>query len=302
MIKKILLKNIKSTIMRKQGPPFVKKIAPIIKTPIDQGEKFRYESKAKSIFFRRPDIEPGFKQEAAAKFARGVEASKLKTGFAKIRKVALKQFKGTKFYTKEPGLIRNIYNPKTKTYSRHAATGDPFVFAKKTAIGKRTIARIDKAKIQAVKTARAAGLRALQKRSEELNVGIKKFTSRPVKARARYTEAESRELGFAPREISAEMKSFYSKGSDKAGLKRSRATLSKLYKTKKTFPKRSQLIQEYRIKAKSQLAGAKIQRKIDLYSKVEKFNPKTKRFETFRTYDIKPIDPVASFYRNKRKK
>lgn len=280
MIKKILLKNIKSTIMRKQGPPFVKKIAPIIKTPIDQGEKFRYESKAKSIFFRRPDIEPGFKQEAAAKFARGVEASKLKTGFAKIRKVALKQFKGTQFYTKKPGT-----NFKVKTIK-----------------GKEALARINKAKAQAYATAKKAGYRALEKRSEELNVGIKRFTSRPVKARAKYSEAESRELGFPPRETSAEMKSFYSKGSDKAGLKRSRATLSKLYKTKKTFPKRSQLIQEYRIKAKSQLAGAKIQRKIDLYSKVEKFNPKTKRFETFRTYDIKPIDPVASFYRNKRKK
>lgn len=241
MIKKILLKNIKSTIMRKQGPPFVKKVAPIIKTPIDQGEKFRYESKAKSIFFRRPDIEPGFKQEAAAKFARGVEASKLKTGFAKIRKVALKQFKGTKFYTKEPGLIRNIYNPKTKTYSRHAATGDPFVFAKKTAIGKRTIARIDKAKTQAVKTARAAGIRALQKRSTEFGVGIKKYGSQKSKFVQKLSDEEARELGFPPREV---------------------------FKSSKKTPMTD------------------IDKSVSEYTTVEKLNPQTKKFETFRKFKL----------------
>ena len=30
-------------------------------------------------------------------------------------------------------------------------------------------------------------------------------------------------------------------------------------------------------------------------------NPRTGKYETFRTYDIRPIDPVASFYRKKRK-
>ena len=37
------------------------------------------------------------------------------------------------------------------------------------------------------------------------------------------------------------------------------------------------------------------------YSRVEKFNPKTGKYQTFRTFNVKPIDPVASFYRKKRK-
>ena len=46
---------------------------------------------------------------------------------------------------------------------------------------------------------------------------------------------------------------------------------------------------------------SKIDRAIDTYSRAEKMNPKTGKFETFRKYDVKPIDPVASFYRKKRK-
>ena len=33
----------------------------------------------------------------------------------------------------------------------------------------------------------------------------------------------------------------------------------------------------------------------------EYFNPKTGKYQTFRTFSVKPIDPVASFYRKKRK-
>ena len=46
---------------------------------------------------------------------------------------------------------------------------------------------------------------------------------------------------------------------------------------------------------------SKLDRAIDTYSRAEKMNPKTGKFETFRKYDIRPIDPVASFYRKKRK-
>ena len=46
---------------------------------------------------------------------------------------------------------------------------------------------------------------------------------------------------------------------------------------------------------------SKIDRAIDTYSRAEKMNPRTGKFETFRKYDVKPIDPVASFYRKKRK-
>ena len=46
---------------------------------------------------------------------------------------------------------------------------------------------------------------------------------------------------------------------------------------------------------------SKLDRAIDTYSRAEKMNPRTGKFETFRKYDIRPIDPVASFYRKKRK-
>ena len=46
---------------------------------------------------------------------------------------------------------------------------------------------------------------------------------------------------------------------------------------------------------------SKIDQAIDTYSRAEKMNPRTGKYETIRRYDIRPIDPVASFYKNKRK-
>ena len=46
---------------------------------------------------------------------------------------------------------------------------------------------------------------------------------------------------------------------------------------------------------------SKLDKAIDSYARAEKMNPRTGKYETFRTYDIRPIDPVASFYRKKRK-
>ena len=176
-----------------------------------------------------------FRQEAASRFARGVEATSLESGMKKIRAISMKLFKDTKFYTKKPGTNFKI----------------------KTAQGKSTLKRIDKAKTQAFKTARAKGLRALQKKSDELGVGIKRFGSQKVKTLQKLSDAEARELGFPPREV---FKSAGKKG-----------PMSKLDKA------------------------------IDEYSTVQKMNRKTGKYETIRRYDIRPIDPVASFYKKKRK-
>jgi len=175
------------------------------------------------------------RQEAASRFARGVEATSLESGMKKIRAISMKLFKDTKFYTKKPGTNFKI----------------------KTAQGKSTLKRIDKAKTQAFKTARAKGMRALQRKSDELGVGIKRFGSQKVKTLQKLSDAEARELGFPPREV---FKSVGKKG-----------PMSKLDKA------------------------------IDSYARAEKMNPRTGKYETFRTYDIRPIDPVASFYRKKRK-
>ena len=175
------------------------------------------------------------RQEAASRFARGVEATSLESGMKKIRAISMKLFKDTKFYTKKPGTNFKI----------------------KTAQGKSTLKRIDKAKTQAFKTARAKGMRALQRKSDELGVGIKRFGSQKVKTLQKLSDAEARELGFPPREV---FKSVGKKG-----------PMSKLDKA------------------------------IDTYARAEKMNPKTGKYETIRRYDIRPIDPVASFYRKKRK-
>ena len=175
------------------------------------------------------------RQEAAEKIARRAESRSLEAGMQKVRAISMKLFKDTKFYKTKPGTN----------------------FKVKTAQGKSTLRRIDKAKTQAFKTARAKGLRTLQKTSDKLGVGIRRFGSQKVKTLQKLSDAESRELGFPPREV---FKSVGKKG-----------PMSKLDKA------------------------------IDTYSRAEKMNPRTGKFETFRKYDVRPIDPVASFYRKKRK-
>ena len=159
------------------------------------------------------------RKEAAEKIARRAEYSSLEKGMLKIRSVADKMIVA--------GTNKNM---------------------------KR---KIDKAGIQAFKTARAKGIRTLQKTSDKLGVGIRRFGSQKVKTLQKLSDAEARELGFPPREV---FKSVGKKG-----------------------------------------PMSKLDRAIDTYSRAEKMNPRTGKFETFRKYDVRPIDPVASFYRKKRK-
>tara|TARA_S200002703_G_scaffold88730_1_gene76630 strand:+ start:350 stop:1000 length:651 start_codon:yes stop_codon:yes gene_type:complete len=161
-----------------------------------------------------------FRQEAASRFARGVETTSLESGMKKIRAISMKLFKDTKFYTKKPGTNFKI----------------------KTAQGKSTLKRIDKAKTQAFKTARSKGMRALQKKSDELGVGIRRFGNQKTKTIQRLSDDEARELGFPPREI---------------------------FKSSKKTPMTN------------------IDKTIDQYSRLEKFNPKTGKYQTFRTYNIR---------------
>jgi hypothetical protein len=175
------------------------------------------------------------RQEAAEKIARRAESRSLESGMQKIRAISMKLFKDTKFYKTKPGTN----------------------FKVKTAQGKSTLRRIDKAKTQAFKTARAKGVRTLQKTSDKLGIGIRRYGSQKAKTLQKLSDAEARELGFPPREV---FKSVGKKG-----------------------------------------PMSKLDRAIDTYSRAEKMNPRTGKFETFRKYDVRPIDPVASFYRKKRK-
>ena len=160
------------------------------------------------------------RQEAAEKIARRAESRSLESGMQKIRSISMKLFKDTKFYTKKPGTNFKI----------------------KTAQGKSTLKRIDKAKTQAFKTARAKGIRTLQKSSDKLGVGIRRFGNQKTKTIQRLSDDEARELGFPPREI---------------------------FKSSKKTPMTN------------------IDKTIDQYSRLEKFNPKTGKYQTFRTYNIR---------------
>ena len=175
------------------------------------------------------------RQEAAEKIARRAESRSLESGMQKIRAISMKLFKDTKFYKTKPGTN----------------------FKVKTTQGKSTLRRIDKAKTQAFKTARAKGVRTLQKTSDKLGIGIRRYGSQKAKTFQKLSDAEARELGFPPRDVF------------------------------KSVGKKSPM--------------SKLDRAIDTYSRAEKMNPKTGKFETFRKYDVRPIDPVASFYRKKRK-
>ena len=160
------------------------------------------------------------RQEAAEKIARRAESRSLESGMQKIRSISMKLFKDTKFYTKKPGTN----------------------FKVKTTQGKSTLKRIDKAKTQAFKTARAKGVRTLQKSSDKLGVGIRRFGNQKTKTIQRLSDDEARELGFPPREI---------------------------FKSSKKTPMTN------------------IDKTIDQYSRLEKFNPKTGKYQTFRTYNIR---------------
>ena len=215
----------------------VKKFTSVL-LKLPKSKKFKGIQKLKSfkpIEKKFTEQATSLRQEAAEKIARRAESRSLEAGMQKVRAISMKLFKDTKFYKTKPGTNFKI----------------------KTAQGKSTLKRIDKAKTQAFKTARAKGIRTLQKTSDKLGVGIRRFGSQKVKTLQKLSDAEARELGFPPREV---FKSVGKKG-----------------------------------------PMSKIDQAIDTYSRAEKMNPRTGKYETIRRYDIRPIDPVASFYKNKRK-
>jgi len=165
------------------------------------------------------------RQHRAEKIARGTEYQAMDVGLKRIRAQSLKLFGGNKIKTKQAKGI------------------------------------IQRGEIRAIKLARKKGIQTLDKQSSKLSVPIRRFGSQKTKARVGVSESEAISLGFAPREMSAEMKSFYSKGKPSALVKKHRATVSKVYKMKPS-KLRTHLKHHYRTAAKSELKQAKIDRSI----------------------------------------
>ena len=165
------------------------------------------------------------RQHRAEKLARGTEYKAMDVGLKRIRAQSLKLFGGNKIKTKQAqGIIK-------------------------------------RGEIRAIKIARKKGIQTLESKSAKLSVPIRRFGSQKTKARIGVSESEAKILGFAPREMSSEMKSFYAKGTPSSLVKKHRTTLSKVYKMKKS-KLRANLKHHYRTAAKSELKQAKIDRSI----------------------------------------
>ena len=112
------------------------------------------------------------------------------------------------------------------------------------------------------------GLKSFTKASKKLDVTPSGIKDRPkkfyrLKQRGLPEGMTTKQMGWAPEDaLSPEMKAFYTSKSPKGKLKKHRATLSKLYKTKKSWKERSGLISTYKAKAKSELKQAKLDRSI----------------------------------------
>ena len=165
------------------------------------------------------------RQHRAEKLARGTEYKAMDVGLQRIRAKSLQLFGSNKIKTKQAqGIIK-------------------------------------RGEIRAIKIARKKSIQTLESKSAKLSVPIRRFGSQKTKARIGMSESEGRILGFAPREMSSEMKAFYAKGKPSALVKKHRTTLSKVYKMKKS-KLRANLKHHYRTAAKSELKQAKIDRSI----------------------------------------
>ncbi len=157
----------------------------------------------------------------------------------------------------ESGFLRTAYHKKLGQL--------PKLFKQR----KRALAR-------AVTLSKKRGMRSLEKTSKKLDVNIKKFGVQEQGSRwdanmaTRVSTSEAKALGFPPKEISSDMKAFYTKNKPATLVKRHRATVSKIYQQPKSWKKRSGLIKYYKGAAKTELKQAKIDRDIFRKTSVQK--------------------------------
>ena len=90
-----------------------------------------------------------------------------------------------------------IHDRKLKTSLQRVRARSLTLFKKPTNTNIK--GRVIKAETQALKTARAFGLKAETKALTKFNVGKRRFGSQKSKFREKISDAEARELGFPPR-------------------------------------------------------------------------------------------------------
>ena len=98
---------------------------------------------------------------------------------------------------KAESIGRFIHDRKLKTSLQRVRARSLTLFKKPTNTNIK--GRVIKAETQALKTARAFGLRAETKALTKFNVGKRRFGSQKSKFTEKLSDAEARELGFPPR-------------------------------------------------------------------------------------------------------
>lgn len=147
----------------------------------------------------------------------------------------------------------------------------------------------NKALIKAFKVSQIRGLRAGEKASVKLGLdkraiyaGARDKPKSFFKKKSFISAEESRKLGFPQSEmsLSARYDLDLPNTSAKSRLKKTRSTLSKIYKTPKSWKDRSKLKKQFRLQAKSELGEAKIDRAFYRTSTIQKQDPKSKKYST----------------------
>ena len=147
----------------------------------------------------------------------------------------------------------------------------------------------NKALIKAFKVSQTRGLRAGEKASVKLGLdkgaiyaGARDKPKSFFKKKSFISAEESRKLGFPQSEmsLSARYDLDLPNTSAKSRLKKTRSTLSKIYKSPKSWKDRSKLKKQFRLQAKSELGEAKIDRAFYRTSTIQKQNPKSKKYST----------------------
>ena len=127
------------------------------------------------------------------------------------------------------------------------------------------------------------GIKTFTKASQKLGVTPSGIKDRPakyyrLKKRGVPEGMTTRQMGWAPEDpLDVTQKAFYMKGLPKAKLKKHRATLSKIYATKKGWKQRSHLKSVYRARAKLELDAAKLDRSIYRSQTIQKQTGTTKK-------------------------
>jgi hypothetical protein len=154
--------------------------------------------------------------------------------------------------------------------------------------------------IKAFKVSQTRGLKAGEKASVKLGLdkgaiyaGARDKPKSFFKKKNFISAEESRKLGFPQSEmsLSARYDLDLPNTSAKSRLKKTRSTLSKIYKSPKSWKDRSKLKRQFRLQAKSELGEAKIDRAFYRTSTIQKQNPKSKKYSTIwsETSNKKPL-------------